>query len=328
MNPCGCVCVTGANGSIGAALVRRLVAQGIRVRALVRSPDRRAALQGLDVEFAYGDLARPETLHGALDGCATVYHTAAKLTGADLPAYAAINVDGTEALVDEARRVGANRFVHVSSIAVYGYPDARDVVEDYPWQRTDDPYAATKQGAERAVWAASPHLPVAVARPGDVVGPGQGVWTVMLIQQARRGLLQPVRGAGVLNPVYIDNLLDGLLLVGAHPAAVGQAFNLVDGVPLPMNDYIRYLARLTRRRPVTLPRAVVTRIAWLLEATARRRNVEPQVTRASVDFLFHRTTFSNARAQGVLGWRPHVSWDDAMRRTEAWLQAQGLIPAR
>ncbi|MFN8498688.1 MAG: NAD-dependent epimerase/dehydratase family protein [Anaerolineae bacterium] len=323
----GCVCVTGANGSIGAALVRRFVALGIPVRALVRSPDRRTALKGLDIEFAYGDLARPETLRGALDGCATVYHTAAKLTGADLQAYAAINVGGTEALVAEARRAGAERFVHVSSIAIYGYPDARDVAEDYPWERTTDPYAATKQGAERAVWAASKQLPVAVARPGDVVGPGQGVWTVMLTQQARRRLLQPVRGAGVLNPVYIDNLLDGLLLVGEHPGAVGQAFNLVDGVPLPMNDYIRYLVRLTHRRPVTLPRAVVTRIAWLMEATARRCGAAPPVTRASVDFLFHRTTFSNARAQTVLGWRPRVSWDDGMRRTEAWLQAQGLIPA-
>src|SRR5512135_2046758 len=115
------VFLTGGTGSVGAALARRLSESGHHVRALARDPARAAALQSLPgVEIVPGDLSQPDSLRGCLEGCAVVYHCAAKLTGSNAAAFQAINVAGTQALLDEALRAGVARFVHVSSIAVYG----------------------------------------------------------------------------------------------------------------------------------------------------------------------------------------------------------------
>src|SRR4051794_14420848 len=110
------VFITGATGSVGFALARRFSESGRPVWALARNPERAKPLQALkNVKIIPGDLAQPEKLRGVLDGCALVYHSAAKLTGTNKAEFQAVNVDSTHALLDEACRAGIERFVHVST---------------------------------------------------------------------------------------------------------------------------------------------------------------------------------------------------------------------
>lgn len=320
------VCVTGATGSIGSLLVQRLIDAGAQVRALARRPDRAQHLYSLDIEVVFGDLSQPDSLRDLLNGCSMIYHTAAKLTGRDRAEFYTVNVRGTSALLEEARRAHVERFVHLSSIAVSGYPHAKNVSENYPWQSTTDPYCSTKQEAERLVWAASDQLPVTIVRPGDVIGHQQRIWTVQLVRLVSAGLLHPPIGDSMLNPVYIDNLLDALLVLGEHPAAIGEVFNVVDGTPVPMHVYIRHLARLSKRRVIPVPPFMLLIIASMLEYQARLRRVEPLVTRTAAEFLLHDTTFSNEKVRKRVGWSPAVGWDEAMRRTAHWLRKEHLIP--
>jgi len=297
----------------------------MEVRGLARSPDKARGLQRLGIEVVFGDLSRPDSLRGLLDDCAVVYHTAAKLTGRERAEFHTVNVQGTAALLEEAHKAHIERFVHLSSVAVYGYPHAGNISETHPWQDTTDPYCQTKQEAERVVWSASDRLSITIVRPGDVFGPRQRIWTDQFFRLIRKGLVHPPIGTAMLNPVYIDNLLDALLILGEHPAAMGEAFNVVDGTPIPMSEYIRYLARIAKRRVISIPPFVLRITASALEFQAYLRRIEPFTTRSAAEFLLHDTTFSNDKVHNQVGWSPAVGWDEAMRRTVEWLRNEYSI---
>ena|ERR1039458_6460487 len=134
-------------------LAKRLSDNGSHVRALVRDLSQAKNLKMLaGMEVLSGDLSRPKSLHGVLTGCSVVYHAAAKLLGSDRASFQAVNVDGTIALLDEAIRAQVERFVHVSTVGVYGFDNAEDITEDSPWPRNSNLYSTTKQQAEKAVW--------------------------------------------------------------------------------------------------------------------------------------------------------------------------------
>ncbi len=216
-------------------MVKRLSETGQIVRAVVRNPDRAANLRSMaNVEIVPGDLSRPDSLRGCAEGCSLVYHCAAKLPGSDWAGSYATNVMGTQAIIDEAVRAGIERLIYTSTIGVYGLSKAENITEETPWSKYNQPYFTTKQEAERIVWQAVDQIPITIARLGDVMGPGQYTWTIDLIQKLNRGLLKPPLDSesGFLNPIYIDNLVDALLLMGTHPAAPGQVFNVVDGTPI------------------------------------------------------------------------------------------------
>jgi nucleoside-diphosphate-sugar epimerase len=150
------VLVTGATGSIGSVLARRFSEAGQPVRAVVRNPERAAALRSMaNVEIFTGDLSHPESLRGCALGCSQVVHCAAKLLGSNRAASFAVNVAGTQALINEALRAKVERFIYASTIGVYGFTDAENITEEFPWLKCDLPYFATKQEAEREVWTAS-----------------------------------------------------------------------------------------------------------------------------------------------------------------------------
>ena len=337
------VFITGATGSVGLMLARRLSAAGQKVRAIVRDPlasapdgsgaSRSAALSSLPgVEVVKGDLSQPEGLRGLMRGCGLVYHIAAKVQGSDRAAYQAINVAGTKAILNEAITAGVDRFVYISTIGVYGMVHGQDLTEDAPWLASDwrtsrSPYIATKQEAERLVWTAGLRMPVTVARPGDIYGPQQYAWTVQFIEKINQGQLMPPTDAasGLFNLIYIDNLVDALLLLGSHPQAVGQAFNVVDGAPMPVSDYIRAIASMAGKHPPAVPALFLRAAAAVLMAADRIRGREAMVTPNSMDFLLHKWTISGAKLRSMLGWSPAVGREEAFHRIAAWLHSAGYI---
>ncbi len=323
--------ITGATGSIGSFLARRLSESGMPTRLLVRSPARAAALQSLaNVEIIPGDLSQPGSLRGCLEGCSLVYHCAAKLAGSDRAAFQAINVRGTQALLTEAIHAGIERFIHVSTIGVYGFSRADNITEEFPWPACKHLYFTTKQEAERAAWAMADQIPVTVARLGDVFGPGQYTWTISFIQKINQGLLRPPSetDTGMLNPVYIENLVDALLLLGTHPAAPGQIFNVVDGTPIRISDYIRRLARMAGKAPFAVPGFIVKGVAAMLMAFDLVRGREASVTPGDVDYLLHKATISPHKIRTLVGWHPAVGLEEAFRCTEDWLRGAGYLPSK
>jgi len=234
--------VTGGAGFIGSHLVEALVARGERVRVLDDlSSGRRENLSTVlgDVELLIGDVADPEVVDQAMDGCEIVFHLAAIASvqaSIENPRRShRVIVDGTLNVLETARRAGVRRAVFASSAAVYGDHTALPLREELP-PRPLSPYAASKVTGEMYCTAfhASYGLPTVALRFFNVYGPRQdptspysGVISIFASRMCR-GEAPVIYGDGkqTRDFVYVEDLVRALLLACEREAAVGEVFNL------------------------------------------------------------------------------------------------------
>lgn len=317
------VLVTGATGFLGGALARRLAADGARVRALVRSPQKAASLRQQGIEIVQGDLNSPDALRRACAGCTVVFHVAAALSGSYAAQYAA-NVEGTRMLLDAAEETGVNRFVHVSSISVYGYRVNGDITEATAPAPGADPYPQTKTEAEAVVRDGS--LPFTIIRPGMIYGAGAINWTGNLFRLAK---LKPTpfvgSGQGSSFPIHVDDVVDLMVTAAKHPAAIGETFNCAPDPAPTWRKFLGLYARLAGHDrwlalPPVLFSGVARGISIISPSNSRLRDLPDQV-----GFLQARITYKMTKAHDLLGWSPHLPLDKGIAGCADWLREQGWL---
>jgi nucleoside-diphosphate-sugar epimerase len=326
------VLVTGATGFVGQRLAERLSEEGARIRVLARTPAKAANLAASGAEVVEGDLMKPETLGAAVVGCDIVFHCAAAVgeVGSD-EVFRRTNVDGTLALAEAALAAGVALFVHVSSIAVYGLNPPDHVDERTPFDASDNIYCETKIGSEMAVRrVAEKGLRSVVIRPANVYGPGPSVWTVRPAKLARAGRMFVIAGGkGFCNPVFIENLVDAMLLAATTEAAVGREYIISDGVAIPWSEFFGYYGRMVGRdRLPSLPVPLAIAAASAMVVAGKLTGTRPPLTPQAVRFLMRRAVFDISRAREELGYSPTVGLDEGMRETEVWLRRESILPKR
>ncbi|WCB91871.1 Aurachin B dehydrogenase [Baekduia alba] len=314
------VFITGARGFIGAALARRYAAGGHDVRGV----DVAASSDGAIVA---GDIAAPGAWQDRAAGCDLVIHTAAivSMRGDDPGAVWRVNALGSRHVLDAAVRGGARRVVHLSSVTVFGFAFPDGVDEAYPTRPNGVPYVDTKVASEALVLRAhaAGEVPCTIVRPGDVYGPGSRPWTILPVEELkRRRFILPARGRGIFSPVYIDNLVDGIVAAAGSAAAAGGVFTLTDGVGVTTAEFFGHYARLLGRRLPTVPTPVATRLASAAAFAARGQT---EVNAAAARYLARTGTYSIARARETFGYAPRYDLEEGMARTEWWLREQGLV---
>lgn len=323
------ILVTGATGFLGGAAVRRLNASDTRVRALVRSPEKSAWLRTLpNVEIVFGDLTKPDTLRAAAEGCDVVLHTA--VAYGDRDGQVAVNVEGTRNVAKAAAAADVERFVHVSSIAVYGYAlDHLDATEYTPMvPRSHDPYAETKANGERALQkvAGDTGLVFSVIRPGMIYGPGSQPWTERLFRLAKRRPTPFIGdGRGHAHPIFVDDVIDLMLVLAEHAAARGEAFNCTPDPAPSWREWLRLYQQLAGHdRWLGVP-------PWLARPFARQAALISPKGRAAkeanhlLSYIQRPITYRMDKARNLLHWRPQVALADGVARCAPWLREQGLL---
>jgi len=322
--------LTGVNGFIAGHLAERLLREGVPVRGLARRPAATGWLASQGVEVVEGDLLDAESVVRAVHGCDVVVHAAAWTGGAGLSPELAwrTNVQGTANVLDAAGAAGVERFIYISSVAVYGLNRAALIDETMATPPVGQLYPDSKIAAEALVRQSS--LPCVIVRPASTYGPRGDAWTVGPIEQIRRGRLVLLgRDAGLVTPGYIDNVVDGLWLALTHPAAVGETFNLCDDRAVTYREfYLAYARMLGRERLPVLPGWIA---GWARSAPAnllRRLLGKPAVGPWSLHFRRNPSQFSVEKAKRLLGYAPQVDFAEGMRRTEAWLRAAGYLSGR
>jgi nucleoside-diphosphate-sugar epimerase len=169
------VLVTGANGFVGAALCRKLVERGDRVRGLVRKTSDLSLLNGIAIQRVVGSLGDMVSLKKAVQGIELVYHVASAVSDwGTLAFFRLVNVEGTRNLLTASVDEGVRRFVYVSSAVVHSFIDSQDMDENSPQLETPFPYCQTKREAEALVMDChrQRRIEASIVRPGDVYGPG------------------------------------------------------------------------------------------------------------------------------------------------------------
>ncbi len=224
--------VTGGTGFIGGRLIESLVRDhGVRVKTLIHGTDTgpgtlRAARWG--VEFVQADLLDEVTLKPAVAGCDFVFHCACGTRGS-VAEQRRVTVDGTAALLSATREAGSvSRFVYLGSASVFGKLDRPSVDEKTaPQPAPKWAYAQDKWKAEQLVAASG--LPWTILRLPSVYGPYGFPFSILPIQELKAGRVALVDGGtGALNPIYVDDVVQGMLLAATREKAVGETF-LING---------------------------------------------------------------------------------------------------
>ncbi|MBM3598801.1 MAG: NAD-dependent epimerase/dehydratase family protein [Alphaproteobacteria bacterium] len=323
--------VTGATGFVGSAVVRALLATGLRVRTLVRPGSNRANLADLPVETAEGRLEDGATLKRALVGCTSLFHVAAdyRLWVPDAEAMLATNVAGTRALMEAALAVGVKRIVYTSSVAVLAPTEDGSPADEATPSRLEDmigPYKCSKFIAEQVVSEMIERrgLPAVIVNPSTPIGPRdiRPTPTGRVVLEAANGRVPAYVDTG-LNLVHVDDVAAGHLLAFER-GRVGRRY-ILGGDNTALADMLREIAAIVGRRPplMALPRTALYPVAAIAEAWARMTGREPLLTIDGLRMSRKKMYFSSARAEQELGYR-HRPARAALEDAIAWFRARGM----
>jgi nucleoside-diphosphate-sugar epimerase len=312
--------VTGGSGFIGRALIRRLVGEGARVRALARSKSSAAAVAALGAQPVEGELSDPEALAAGAAGCDAAFHLAARLgTWGDRAEFVADNVTGTENVLSACRGAGVRRFVHCGTEAalIAGEP-LRDVDETAPLRPDSRSlYASTKALAELAVRAAGGEgFETIVVRPRFVWGAGDTTLLPEMKAMVESGRFAWVGGGRQLTDVtHVENAVEGLLL-GARRGRPGEAYFVTDGERVVFREFVSDLLRTQGVEPParSVPAGIAGPLAAACEAAWRILPVggEPPLTRFTVWISSQECTIDISKARAELGYRPVKSLEGGL----------------
>jgi NADH dehydrogenase len=246
--------LTGATGLVGSTVLRRLLAEGIPVRCLVRDPRRLGPLR-VRVQIALGDLTDPPSFRNALRGVETVVHLAAAIRDQRRGSIEELNGIATWRMVQAAQRQGVERFVFFSALGASAHHRTRCL--------------RAKALAEQAVQEAE--LRSTVFAPSIIYAPGDP-WLTLLERLALLPVM-PVSGRGraVFQPIWAEDVADAIIAnLREGPTEPHERIELAGPETLSHADIVRTLLRsLGRKRAlVPVPTPIVSRSLRLLERLA------------------------------------------------------------
>jgi nucleoside-diphosphate-sugar epimerase len=273
------------------------VAEGAKVRAIVRRREAAGELEREGVETALGDLADASALRAAAQGARAVVHVAATASEDGAEALR-INAEATALLAEAALAAGCERFVHISTIAAYDVRGLDVVGEEAPLVSGDIwwSYATSKAEGDRAVSSAMARgLHAVILRPGVVLGAHPtSTWGNLMPRAIAAGQFPLVAGGGGTFPyVHVENFVDAVLASLRREEAVGQAFNIIDG----QTTWGRYID------------------------VFRKGPLPPAPEHPMFSFFACGCSFPSDKARRLLGYSPTRTFDEAMAETVAFIGA-------
>lgn len=321
------VVVTGATGFIGSHLAHRLATEeGANVVGFGRDISKVPHLAEAGVELNQADLTDAALHIHKMKEADVVFNCAGWMNyhGGDFDSAYEVNAVGAQNVVDWAGEAGAKRVVHVSASAVYGVHEDGVITEETPFDTENHwVYAHTKASGETQVQhtAALKHVDVTVIRPSFVYGPGSVGRSARIIRwiNEERPLLIG-KGDGHNFPTYVENVVDALLLAAVNENAVGEAFNISDGM-MTWKDWFTAYSKMAGKELKHISHAHAN-------AEARINDLFKQgkfLTHDVLELYDNKADYSTEKAQNVLGYESRVSVEDGLKATEAWLRESGFI---
>lgn len=326
------VLITGGTGFIGSRLAFACRERGDAVRVLAQEnteaeAKNRVELEEHGAEVVVGSVTDPEAVDRAVEGIDIVFHLAAAQHEMDVPDrhFHEVNVGGTENVLRASVAGGIRRFVHGSTIGVYGWLEGM-ISEESPC-KPDNIYGRTKLQAESVVLGASGELPVVVIRIPEVYGPGDRR-LLKLFRSIERGVFFLIgSGRNAHHPAYVDDLVEGLRAAAVSEAARGEVFLLPGRDVVATREMVEAVARAVGRRPpwIRAPLFPFVVAAAVMEGVLRPLGVQPPLHRRRLDFFRKSFRLSPQKAERVLGFKPAVPFVEGARRTARWYRDQGLL---
>lgn len=336
------VLITGAAGFLGSHIVDRCLAQGDRVRVIVRKSSDLSYLKSLGntIEWSFGDLTDGDATLKAAEGMDVIYHSAGRVTDyGTYDDFFSANVIATRKLLEAARDKSVPRFVFISSPSIFA--DAfdhldRDENAPYP-KRFANYYAETKAIAEQEVLAVnSPSLMTCSLRPRGVWGPRDksGFMPKLMAAMAKGKLKNLAPGKRVHASIcHVQNIADACLAAAVSPKVGGQAYFITDRETIVLWEFLDELALyfgLPKVKGSIHPQVLKILISiieaiWTLPSLKAKRS--PPLSRYAAGLLIQDGTFSIAKAQKDFGYNPSVTQKAGLAELKSWIENTGGIKA-
>ena len=313
--------VTGATGFIGSFLVEALSRKGYEVTCLVRKRSNLRWLRHLRLQYLQADLADTDSYAGKLGEFEYIFHLAG-LTKADSARdFYNANAECTQKLVAMAAEMNPDlkRFLHVSSLAAAGPSiDNRPLTEDDP-SRPVSVYGKSKLEGEKAVLSCMGRLPITIVRPPAVYGPRDTDF--FLVFKAVQNRLFPYWGKSSYSLIYVEDLVQGMILAAEKEAAADKVYYLADSRIYTNDDILSVMSATLGRRAfrLRLPRTILPALAVLLQKIQKKGIINPDKIQ---EIRYPHWTCDPTRAMKELGFHSETPLGEGFRETADWYRKE------
>jgi dihydroflavonol-4-reductase len=325
------VLVTGATGFTGLWLVKKLLSQGVKVKAIARPSVRVEELKKLGVQVFEGQVYDKETVNAAVPGSSYIFHVAAAFREAKIQdeIYRKVHVDSTKLLADAAlKEPNFKRFVHISTMGVHGHIDNPPGNEDSPYAPGDE-YQRTKLEADLWIreFSKKTGLPYSVIRPTGIYGPGDQ----RLLKVFKMALwpIFPVLGHGkcLYHLTHVEDLTNSFILAAIHPAAAEEVFLCGADEAISLVDMAKIITSTlgVKLRVLRIPVAPFFLLADLCELICKPLGVEPPIYRRRVAFYTKDRSFCTSKLRNVLEYKNVYTNKEGIEMTARWYREQGWL---
>lgn len=304
--------VTGAAGFVGSFVMEEVLANGGRVRALVRGESQADELRQRGIEVVCGDLRDHEVIRRAVAGVKGIYHIAAMFREANQPdrAYYEVNADVPRDLLSIAADAGVKRVIHCSTGGVLGDVQEIPANEETPYN-PGDVYQLSKLEGEKVVLDIfkSGRISGCVIRPAMIYGPRDTRNLKLFRMVARRRFFYVGRGDALVHFIDVRDLARAFRLAMENTSLNGEIFIIAGQRYMKLRDMAEIIARETGVKPPWLC-VPVKPMQWLgscCEAVCRPLRIQPPIFRRRVDFFTKNRAFDSSKAKKLLGFEPAQS---------------------
>ncbi len=322
------VAVTGAGGFIGSNLLKSLAERGAKITGFDLPGVK--PVEGKRIHWVESDLANEAEVRSSLGQAEVVFHLAFPVSDweSEDKFTAALTLSDLICRIAEEK---AQRLVLTTSVVVYGDQIGKGPIdESTPYGKSNGYYTEYKQKQEQNAIGHfhRANLDVRIVRPGNVYGAGSKPWVVEVIKVLRQGLPALIGdGKGRAGLIHVANLVDILLRVAEDENSRGEIYLAADDNHVAWHTYFSDLAHIARTDPPSsIPRfasdilAIAGETAWKTFGIKGR----PPLTRQALMLVGADNDFSNKKIREKLGFKPVISYQQALHEIENYVQTTGI----
>lgn len=289
------ILVTGGTGVMGMRLIEKLLATGNQVRVLALPGDTAVdKMKDHSIDIRFGDITNINSIENICENVETIYHLAAIILSPLHPdLFWKINYQGTKNLIQAAEQSGVHHFIYVSSASVT-YPIPNE-------------YAKSKKAAEELVINSSiPHY--TIIRPTLAYEDGGAAEIMHFINYLKKYPIVPLIGKGdaLKSPVYVEDIIDGLVNVQGNEKAYGHIYNFSGGEQLTLKEMAqRLLAHMGKKKIfMDIPIPVCKRLAFISSLISKLSKKQSLLTYQTITGVTQHANLDNSTAVADLHYRP------------------------
>ena len=313
--------ITGASGFIGSHLAEELLKRGYEVACIVRKTSDLKWLSGFDIKLINGDCSDKYSLDNCVKGYDYVFHLAGLTKTNCKEDFYSVNTKGTENLIEAVVKNNSKvkRFVYLSSLSAFGPKVNANLPneKDNPLPVSD--YGKSKLRGEKAVLGYSDRIPISILRPSAVYGPRDKEFC-LFFKLIKRGIM-PYWGDGQTSLIYVDDLINAIILSAEKESAVGKTYFISDGMVYSNNEIINEIASALNVKVfmIKLPKPILVPIGFLSDGISKIMGKSTMVNSDKIKELMHTDWICDiTKAKDDLCFQPRVGIKKGIKWTADW----------